>query len=251
MPPPDAHDPEGLRATTPDSETPTVSQSGAADAREVPERIGPYRPLRMIGQGGMGIVYEAEQDAPVHRKVALKLIKWGMDSREVIARFERASGNPEDDEPTRGPSLAARASGGGRDPGSPGLGSRHARTLYSKVRLAATLSKLGRFAEAEQHASEAAATGRASLGEAHPEVVGAEDASPARARRLEPPNGGSASKVPQVLRHAYSYRQAVALGTVRLVKRPDHVRCAIGSLTLPPTHIPPWPTSLEWRHDGA
>ena len=54
----------------------------------IPQRIGPYRILRQIGEGGMGIVYEAEQETPVRRKVALKLIKIGMDTREVIARFE-------------------------------------------------------------------------------------------------------------------------------------------------------------------
>jgi serine/threonine protein kinase len=57
-------------------------------ADDIPQRIGPYRVLREIGEGGMGIVYEAEQEAPVRRKVALKLIKIGMDTREVIARFE-------------------------------------------------------------------------------------------------------------------------------------------------------------------
>lgn len=50
--------------------------------------IGPYRLLHLIGEGGMGAVYEAEQNHPVHRKVALKVIKPGMDSRQVIARFE-------------------------------------------------------------------------------------------------------------------------------------------------------------------
>src|SRR5438105_659870 len=50
--------------------------------------IGPYKLLRQIGEGGMGTVYMAEQMHPVHRKVALKVIKAGMDSRQVIARFE-------------------------------------------------------------------------------------------------------------------------------------------------------------------
>ena len=50
--------------------------------------IGPYRLLQQIGEGGFGIVYMAEQTAPVRRKVALKLIKPGMDTKEVIARFE-------------------------------------------------------------------------------------------------------------------------------------------------------------------
>lgn len=51
-------------------------------------RIGPYRLLQQIGEGGMGTVYMAEQTAPVQRRVALKVIKRGMDSRQVIARFE-------------------------------------------------------------------------------------------------------------------------------------------------------------------
>jgi serine/threonine protein kinase len=50
--------------------------------------IGPYRLLQQIGEGGFGIVYMAEQDRPVHRRVAFKIIKPGMDSAQVIARFE-------------------------------------------------------------------------------------------------------------------------------------------------------------------
>ncbi len=50
--------------------------------------IGPYRLLEPIGEGGMGVVYRAEQTAPVRREVALKVIKPGMDTKPVIARFE-------------------------------------------------------------------------------------------------------------------------------------------------------------------
>src|SRR5262249_50293096 len=50
--------------------------------------IGPYKLLQQIGEGGMGVVYMAEQQAHVRRKVALKVIKPGMDSAQVIARFE-------------------------------------------------------------------------------------------------------------------------------------------------------------------
>ena len=52
-----------------------------------PERIGAYRIVRRIGIGGMGVVYLAEQEAPVARQVAIKLIRPGMDTREVLARF--------------------------------------------------------------------------------------------------------------------------------------------------------------------
>jgi eukaryotic-like serine/threonine-protein kinase len=50
--------------------------------------IGPYKLLEQIGEGGMGAVYVAEQSQPVRRRVALKVIKLGMDTRQVIARFE-------------------------------------------------------------------------------------------------------------------------------------------------------------------
>ncbi|HEV3384782.1 MAG TPA: serine/threonine-protein kinase, partial [Gemmata sp.] len=51
-------------------------------------RNGPYKLLQQIGEGGMGVVYMAEQEQPVRRRVALKIIKPGMDSAQVIARFE-------------------------------------------------------------------------------------------------------------------------------------------------------------------
>jgi len=52
------------------------------------DRIGRYKLLQQIGEGGCGAVYMAEQTEPVHRRVALKVIKLGMDTRQVIARFE-------------------------------------------------------------------------------------------------------------------------------------------------------------------
>jgi serine/threonine protein kinase/Tfp pilus assembly protein PilF len=55
---------------------------------ETSSRIGPYKILRALGEGGMGIVYEAEQTEPVYRRVALKIIKLGMDTKQVVARFE-------------------------------------------------------------------------------------------------------------------------------------------------------------------
>ena len=52
-----------------------------------PETIGPYRILGVLGEGGMGTVYEAAETGPVRRRVALKIIRAGLNSREVLARF--------------------------------------------------------------------------------------------------------------------------------------------------------------------
>ena len=60
----------------------------ASAAPEHSDRVGPYRVLQLLAQGGMGVVYVAEQTEPVRRRVALKVIKAGMDTREVVARFE-------------------------------------------------------------------------------------------------------------------------------------------------------------------
>ena len=66
-------------------------QAVPADAR-LDEGIGSvidrYKLLQKIGEGGMGVVYMAEQEEPVRRRVALKIIKLGMDTKSVIARFE-------------------------------------------------------------------------------------------------------------------------------------------------------------------
>ena len=56
-------------------------------------QIGPYTLREKIAEGGMGVVYVAEQSKPVARKVALKVIKPGMDTRQVIARFEAELAN--------------------------------------------------------------------------------------------------------------------------------------------------------------
>src|SRR5215203_4099386 len=69
------------------------SRPGLTEAHEpVSERpgtvVGPYKLMEQIGEGGMGLVFVAEQQHPVRRKVALKIIKPGMDSAQVIARFE-------------------------------------------------------------------------------------------------------------------------------------------------------------------
>ena len=58
------------------------------ESTRVGTRIGPYKLRQQIGEGGMGVVYLAEQSKPVKRRVALKIIKPGMDSRQVIARFD-------------------------------------------------------------------------------------------------------------------------------------------------------------------
>src|SRR5262245_46130843 len=59
-----------------------------AASRTSSEPIGPYRLLQKIGEGGMGEVWLAEQTEPIHRQVALKLIKAGLDTKQVVARFE-------------------------------------------------------------------------------------------------------------------------------------------------------------------
>jgi len=62
-----------------------VTAPGGTEA--LPDTIGPYRVLSLLGEGGMGAVYLADQLTP-HRRVALKVIKAGMDTRQVVARFE-------------------------------------------------------------------------------------------------------------------------------------------------------------------
>ena len=73
-------------------ETPLFSTASVPESRWAGDGpgsvIGPYKLLEPIGEGGMGVVYMAEQTNPIRRKVAVKIIKPGMDSRQVIARFE-------------------------------------------------------------------------------------------------------------------------------------------------------------------
>ena len=69
-------------------EIPSAAQSVLESECPENSRIGPYKLLEKLGEGGCGVVYMAEQEQPVRRRVALKLIKVGMDTRSVVARFE-------------------------------------------------------------------------------------------------------------------------------------------------------------------
>ena len=75
----------------PDDQMPTVSLSGDPPPRvgaKIGDSIGPFKILSTIGEGGFGVVYLAQQTSPVKRRVALKIVKPGMDTNQVIARFE-------------------------------------------------------------------------------------------------------------------------------------------------------------------
>jgi len=71
----------------PPSEPPTLTSQSSGSGDSV--RIGPYRLVQKLGEGGMGEVWQAEQTEPLRRRVALKIIKQGMDPKSVIARFEQ------------------------------------------------------------------------------------------------------------------------------------------------------------------
>src|SRR6516225_5499172 len=75
---------EAIEAIGPSKGLPTPPATDGTEGRV----IGRYRLLQIIGEGGMGEVWLAEQREPVRRRVALKLIKTGMNTREVMARFE-------------------------------------------------------------------------------------------------------------------------------------------------------------------
>jgi hypothetical protein len=80
-----------VRVPTPPKPRPSVTPvlQTPADEGLPGTRIGPYKLLQLIGEGGFGSVFMAEQEKPVARKVALKIIKLGMDTRQVVARFEQ------------------------------------------------------------------------------------------------------------------------------------------------------------------
>jgi serine/threonine protein kinase/WD40 repeat protein len=80
--------PDPLSSSQETEAAPPENLSQVRPAHKQPEQIGPFRILEKIGEGGMGIVYKAEQREPVRRIVALKVIKLGMDTKEVVARFE-------------------------------------------------------------------------------------------------------------------------------------------------------------------
>jgi eukaryotic-like serine/threonine-protein kinase len=80
-------DPPNDPRKTPDADPDRTLSTGAPGGAAAGQ-IGPYRLLQMLGEGGMGEVWLAEQKTPIHRTVALKLIKAGMDTKAVVARFE-------------------------------------------------------------------------------------------------------------------------------------------------------------------
>ena len=85
-----AHEqPETVLATQTETARPTIKLD-LADAPDeaVGQTLGRYKLLEKVGEGGCGTVYVAEQTQPVRRRVALKVIKLGMDTKQVVARFE-------------------------------------------------------------------------------------------------------------------------------------------------------------------
>ena len=80
---------DDVTGSLPPSDDPTTDRPiSNATTEGAGSRIGPYRLLQQIGEGGMGTVFMAEQEQPVRRRVALKIIKPGMDTGQVVARFE-------------------------------------------------------------------------------------------------------------------------------------------------------------------
>ena len=82
------HEQVGDFLELPPHNTPMEARAGGSVGEKPGDRIGHYKLLQQIGEGGCGVVFMAEQEEPVRRKVALKIIKPGMDTKSVIARFE-------------------------------------------------------------------------------------------------------------------------------------------------------------------
>jgi eukaryotic-like serine/threonine-protein kinase len=81
--------PAALAESAPPAPAPGLAAPSAGSAhKEGGGRVGRYKLLQQIGEGGCGVVYLAEQEEPVRRRVAVKIIKLGMDTRQVVARFE-------------------------------------------------------------------------------------------------------------------------------------------------------------------
>ena len=70
------------------SDSSDFTASLQSSVEHIGQWIGPYKLVRILGEGGMGLVYLAQQEQPIRRQVALKVIKPGMDTKSVIARFE-------------------------------------------------------------------------------------------------------------------------------------------------------------------
>ena len=86
--PPETPPPGSGDDTKPSDDPSDASTLSLPPQASPPSQIGPYKILQKIGEGGMGVVYLAEQQKPIRRRVALKLIKLGMDTKQVVARFE-------------------------------------------------------------------------------------------------------------------------------------------------------------------
>ena len=76
------------RTHDPDATIAAGASAASSAADDIPEVIGPYHIIRRLGEGGMGEVFLAQQNEPIKRLVALKIIKKGMDTRSIVARFE-------------------------------------------------------------------------------------------------------------------------------------------------------------------
>src|SRR5882724_909155 len=80
--------PDSLHRLNAGGDSPTETVPAETLTEKAGDRIDRYKLLQQIGEGGCGVVYMAEQEEPVRRRVALKVIKLGMDTNNVIARFE-------------------------------------------------------------------------------------------------------------------------------------------------------------------